>query len=81
MASLRHKSGTSNESRTLQAGLLKIPGNDDISLVLIKRHWLPVEKRIVLKIVLLTFNYLHSGLVPSFPNDLVVKKPISGASS
>ncbi len=47
---------------------------DHITLVLIELHWLPVEKRIVFKILLLTFKCLH-GLAPSYLSDLIVKKP------
>ena len=35
-----------------------------------KLHWLPIEKRIKFKIILLTFK-LHSGSAPSYLTDLI----------
>ncbi len=50
---------------------------DHITPMLIELHWLPVQKQIVFKILLLTFKHvkcLH-GLGPSCPSDLIVKMP------
>ncbi len=47
---------------------------------LIGLHWLPKKKRIVFKILLLTFKCLH-GLTPSYLSDLIVKKPSPGLRS
>ncbi len=41
--------------------------------MLIELHWLPVEKLIVFKILLLTFKCLH-GLADNYLSDLIVKK-------
>jgi len=43
---------------------------DHITPVLSELHWLPVEKRIMFKILLLTFKALH-GLAPTYINDLL----------
>ncbi len=53
---------------------------DHITPLLIELHLLPVEKRIVFKILLLTFKCLHS-LAPSYLSDLIVKKPSLGLHS
>ncbi len=52
---------------------------DHITQVLIELHFPLVEKRIVFKILLLTFKCLHV-LAPSYLSELIVKKQISGAS-
>ncbi len=49
--------------------LIGIMGNHSATYNLfhiIELHWLPVEKQIVFKILLLTFKCLH-GLAPSYP--------------
>ena len=43
---------------------------DHISPVLKQLHWLPVEKRIMYKVLLMTFKSLH-GLAPSYLSDLI----------
>ena len=43
---------------------------DPISSVLKQLHWLPVEKRISYKVLLLTFKALH-GLAPEYFSDLL----------
>lgn len=43
---------------------------EHITPVLYKLHWLPVEKRIEFKILLLTFKVLHN-MAPSYLNDLI----------
>ena len=43
---------------------------DHISPVLRQLHWLPVEKRISYKVLLITFKSLH-GLAPSYLSDLL----------
>ncbi len=53
---------------------------DHITQVLIELHWLPVEKWIVFKILLLTFKCLHF-LAPSYLSDLIVKQPSLGLCS
>ncbi len=78
MDSLRNKSRNSKESRTMQHRLLQ--EYDHITPLLIELHLLPVEKRIVFKILLLTFKCLHS-LSPSYLSDLIVKKPSLGLHS
>ncbi len=52
---------------------------DHITTVLIELHWLPVETRIVFKILILNFKCLH-GLAPNYRSDLIVKEVFSGAS-
>ena len=44
---------------------------DHITMTLYELHWLPVEKRIQFKILLLTFKALN-GLAPSYISDLLV---------
>ena len=43
---------------------------DHISPVLKKLHWLPVQKRIMYKVLLTTFKSLH-GLAPSYLSELI----------
>ena len=45
---------------------------DHITPVLCKRHWLPVEERIVFNILLLTFKCLN-GLAPPYLSNLITK--------
>ncbi len=54
--------------------------NEHITPVLRELHWLPVEKRIIFKVVLLTFKCLH-GQAPSYLSDLLTKKPSRGLRS
>jgi hypothetical protein len=50
--------------------------HEHITPVLLTLHWLPVKKRIVFKILLLTFKVLH-GLAPCYLSDLlVVQQPL-----
>ena len=44
---------------------------DHITLVIAKLHWLPVEKRIIFKILLLTYKALHSQ-APTYISELLV---------
>ncbi|XP_060798433.1 uncharacterized protein LOC132900385 [Neoarius graeffei] len=54
---------------------------DHITPVLRSLHWLTVKKRIIFKILLMTFKVLN-GLVPSYLSDLlVVKKPLRSLRS
>ena len=49
---------------------------DHITPVLAELHWLPVEKRIILKILLLTYKALHSQ-APTYISELMVPyKPV-----
>ena len=43
---------------------------DHVSLVLKQLKWLPIEKRVHFKILILTFKGLH-GLAPSYINDVL----------
>jgi len=45
---------------------------DHISLVLHQLHWLPVDKRITYKILLMVFKCLHN-LAPSYLSNLIIK--------
>ena len=45
---------------------------DHITPVLCQLHWLPIEERIVFKILSLTFKYLN-GLAPPYLRDLIAK--------
>ena len=47
-----------------------------ITPLLIKLHWLPVQSRIVFKILLLTFKILH-GTAPTYLDSLISLKPQS----
>ena len=47
-----------------------------ITPLLVKLHWLPVQSRIVFKILLLTFKILH-GTAPSYLESLISLKPQS----
>ena len=48
------------------------PKHEHISPVLQKLHWLPVEQRIIFKILLMTLKYLNS-IAPSYLSDLVTR--------
>lgn len=43
---------------------------DHITPILIDLHWLPVEKRIIFKVLLITFKALH-GIAPAYISDLI----------
>ena len=45
---------------------------EHISPVLYELHWLPVQERIVFKILLMTFKCLN-GLAPSYLSELIQK--------
>ena len=47
-----------------------------ITPLLIKLHWLPIQSKIVFKILLLTFKILH-GTAPTYLNSLISLKPQS----
>ena len=47
-----------------------------ITPLLIKLHWLPIQSRIVFKILLLTFKILH-GTAPTYLDSLISLKPQS----
>ena len=47
-----------------------------ITPLLIKLHWLPIQPRLVFKILLLTFKILH-GTAPTYLNSLISPKPQS----
>jgi hypothetical protein len=53
---------------------------DHITPIFIQLHWLPVEQRIIYKLLLLTFKCLH-GLAPSYLSDLLKRKPSQGLRS
>ena len=53
---------------------------DHITPVFIELHLLPVEKRIIYKLLLLTFKCLH-GLAPHYLSDLLKSKPPRGLRS
>ena len=48
------------------------PKHEHISPVLQELHWLPVEQRIISKILLMTFERLN-GIAPSYLSDLVTR--------
>lgn len=48
------------------------PKHEHISPVLQELHWLPVEQRIIFKILLMTLKYLNS-IAPSYLSDLVTR--------
>ena len=48
------------------------PKHEHISPVLQELHWLPVEQRIIFKILLMTFKCLN-GIAPSYLSDLVTR--------
>ena len=48
------------------------PKHEHISPVLQELHWLPEEKRIIFKILLMTFKCLN-GIAPSYLSDLVTR--------
>ena len=48
----------------------RTPGSQSISQTLKKLHWLPIEKRIIFKLLLLTYKAQH-GLAPSYLTDLL----------
>ena len=53
-----------------------VRGRVHMQPILRQRHWLPVRKRIVFKIILLTFKIIH-GLAPQYLSDLLsIYKPI-----
>ena len=60
-----------NSAARLTLGMKK---HDHITPALKKLHWLPVEQRIMFKILCLTFKALH-GLAPGYIADLI--KPYS----
>ena len=60
----------SNACRTQQP-ITRTPKRDHITPVLRKLHWLPVEKRLLYKVLLYTYKALH-GLSPSYVCDLIV---------
>ena len=51
--------------------ITRTPKRDHITPVLRKLHWLPVEKRLLYKVLLYTYKALH-GLSPSYVCDLIV---------
>lgn len=50
--------------------VMRIPKHDHITEVLRDLHWLPVEKRIEFKVLLLTYKSLH-GYAPQYLRDLL----------
>ena len=50
----------------------RTPKHGHISPVLQELHWLPVEQRIIFKILLMTFKCLN-GIAPSYLSDLVTR--------
>ena len=50
--------------------ITRTPRSQNISQVLHKLHWLPVEKRIIFKLLLLTYKAQH-GLAPSYLTDIL----------
>ena len=48
------------------------PKHEHISPVLQELHWLPVEQRIIFKILLMTFKCLN-GIAPLYLSDLVTR--------
>ena len=48
----------------------RTPRSQSISQTLKKLHWLPIEKRIIFKLLLLTYK-AQQGLAPSYPTDIL----------
>ena len=56
----------------MAAGLISLTKKSDhiTPILLDKRHWLPVDQRIIFKIILLTYKVLHS-IAPQYLPDLL----------
>ena len=51
--------------------VLKVKGRCHMKPVLRQLHWLPVRKRIMFKIILITFKAIH-GIAPKYINDIII---------
>lgn len=66
---LKRLQSVQNAAARLVSGSRKY---DHISPVLHQLHWLPVDKRIIYKILLMVFKCLHN-LAPSYLSNLIIK--------
>ena len=69
-------SQTSKLQRVQNAAARLITGGkkfDHMSPILMSLHWLPVEKRVIFKILLLVYKVIH-GIAPSYISDLLTPR-------